>query len=402
MDIVITPSQLKGCVTPPPSKSQAHRLLIAACLAGGEGRVSNVAQSQDIIATQACMAAILGASPGEALPLLDCGESGSTLRFLIPIALALRGGGVFTGRGRLMERPQEPYFELFREKGIFYEQKDGRLTVRGALRQGTYTLPGNVSSQFFTGLLYALPLLGGESRVESSTPIESRGYLDMTVEALGRFGVEVSFDGAATFAVPGGQRYTPCDCAVEPDWSQAGFWYAARGMGNPVETLGMNPRSTQGDRVLESWSRLLEKEGEVLLDVSGSPDLVPPIAAWCALRPGQTARLVNAGRLRIKESDRLATVTSELRKLGAHVEEGRDHLTIRGVESLHGGVVSSHNDHRIAMMLAVAASRATGPVTVTGAESVHKSYPDFWEHYAALGGRIKEASPAGGGGTAQP
>jgi 3-phosphoshikimate 1-carboxyvinyltransferase len=384
MDIIITPTRLSGAITPPPSKSQAHRLLIAACLAGGEGRVSNVAESQDIVATKACMAALKASGGG--LPLLPCGESGSTLRFLIPVALALKGGGVFTGRGRLMERPQEPYFEIFREKGIFYEQKDGMLTVQGVLTPGEYTLRGDVSSQFVTGLLYALPLLPGPSEIRLTTPLESAGYVDMTLDALARFGVEVRYDGERVFHVPGGQVYVPADCAVEPDWSQAGFWYAAKGIGNAVETVGMNPHSAQGDRVLETWTAALSQPGEVALDVSGSPDLAPPIAAWCALREGQVTRLVNASRLRIKESDRLSAIASELGKLGADVDEGADSLTIRGVPTLRGGEVDSHNDHRIAMMAAIAATRANGPVKLRGADAVRKSYPNFWDDYAALGG----------------
>lgn len=387
MNIKITPSALSGVITPPPSKSQAHRLLIAGYLAGGEERISNLAGSEDMVATRACMEALRATGIG--LPFLDCGESGSTLRFLIPVALALRGGGVFTGRGRLMERPQEPYFEIFREKGIAYGQKDGVLTVSGRLTPGLYTLRGDVSSQFITGLLYALPLLPGPSEIRLTTPLESAGYVDMTLDALARFGVKAEYDGAGLFTVPGGQTYVPCDCAVEADWSQAGFWYAARGLGGKLEISGMNPDSHQGDRVMEQWAALLGGEGEVVIDLSGSPDLAPPVAAWAALRTGQVTRLVNAARLRIKESDRLATVAGELRKLGADVEEGSDFLTIRGVSSLSGGETTSHNDHRIAMMVAVAATKAAGPVLLHDARAVKKSYPNFWDDYAALGGKFE-------------
>ena len=205
MEVTITPGRLSGTITPPPSKSQAHRLIIAAALAGGESVVSNVAFSQDILATLSCMeqlgakweqlesstirvTGITGPKSGE-LPRFDCGESGSTLRFLIPIALAVAGGGVFTGHGRLMERPQKPYFDLFEEKGIDYELKDGVLTVRGALTAGEYALAGNVSSQFFTGLLYALPLLSGDSTIRATTALESRSYIDMTLDALHGCGI---------------------------------------------------------------------------------------------------------------------------------------------------------------------------------------------------------------------
>lgn len=390
MNVTITPGLLRGAITPPPSKSQAHRLLIAAALADGESRIEHLADSQDIQATRRCMAALK--APGEDLPVLDCGESGSTLRFLIPVALALRGGGRFTGRGRLMERPQKPYFDLFDEKGIAYRQEDGVLTVQGRLTPGTFALPGDVSSQFVTGLLYALPLLEGDSRITLTTPLESRGYVDMTLEALERFGIRAECPDGRTLRVPGGQTYRPCRAAVESDYSQAAFYYAANGLGGQVEILGLNPRSAQGDRCIVPYHMQLCGPGEAELDVSQCPDLVPPLAAHAALRQGIT-RIVNAARLRIKESDRLTAVTQVLTALGADVVEGADRLTITGQpEGLAGGVtVDSHNDHRIAMMLAVAATRAEGTVTIRGAESVAKSYPDFWEDYERLGGQIQRS-----------
>ena len=379
MNVTITPGPLAGTITPPPSKSQAHRLLIAAALGTGESHIENLAHSQDIDATLRCMDALK--APGDGLPELDCGESGSTLRFLIPVALALRGGGKFTGRGRLMERPQEPYFVMFREKGISYEQKDGTLTVRGRLTPGDYTLPGDVSSQFVTGLLYALPLLEGDSRILLTTPLESRGYIDMTLDALEQFGVKAAYDGDRTFRVPGNQTYQPRDLTIEADWSNAAFWYAAQFVGCDLEIQGLNAFSAQGDMRIVPYFVKLQGKGPVDLDVSQCPDLVPPLAAMAALRGGENTRIVNAARLRIKESDRLAA-------LGARVEEYEDHLVIHGRERLAGGVtVSGHNDHRIAMMAAIAAIRCHGPVTITGAECVKKSYPDFWEDYRSLGGR---------------
>lgn len=394
MKMTITPAKLSGSITPPPSKSQGHRLLIAALLAGGRsGDVENLPRSQDMEATERCMAALLNAPDGRSglsanPPRLDCGESGSTLRFLIPLALALRGGGVFTGRGRLMERPQTPYFDLFDRKGVFHELRDGVLTVRGTLTSGVYPLPGDVSSQFVTGLLYALPLLPGDSEIVLTTPLESRSYVDMTVDALARFGVTVT-PTERGYAVPGGQACRPAPAAVEADWSQAGFWYAAAGLGNAVTVEGMNPRSLQGDRVAAELMTRLDGTGEETLDVSDCPDLVPPLAARAALRAGCVTHIVNAARLRIKESDRLSAVTGELRKLGVDVAEGADFLTIRGRESLRGGEVESRNDHRIAMMLAVAATRADGPVVIRGAEAVNKSYPRFWEDYQQLGGILQ-------------
>ncbi len=385
MNLCITPGPLEGTVTPPPSKSQAHRAILAQLLAGG-GTVSNLETSQDIEATQRCAAALK--AQGTDLPLLDCGESGSTLRFLIPIALALRGGGRFTGRGRLMDRPQKPYFDIFDEKGIFYEQKDGALTVKGELKPGEYRLPGNVSSQFVTGLLYALPLLEGESRIVLTSPLESRGYVDMTLDVLDRFGVrvEVLEDG---FLVPGDQVFQARDFTIEADWSQAAFWLAAGLLGNPVLTVGLSDQSTQGDRVIDehfasfAWGTWRTVE----IDVSDCPDLLPPLAVMAAFHDG-TTRLINAARLRLKESDRLATVTKMLTALGGQVEEGPDWLAIPGTRFLRGGTVDGANDHRIVMAAAIAATRCTGPVTILGAEAVNKSYPTFWEEYKRLGGEF--------------
>ena len=405
MNVTITPAVLKGTVTPPPSKSQAHRLIIAAALSDGFCKLSNVDLSEDIQATLRCMrtldadasadgtiirgADLVDGHEEPAHEVMDCGESGSTLRFLIPVALALKGGGKFTGHGRLMERPQDPYFALFREKGIFYEQKDGVLTVRGKLAPGVYTLPGNVSSQFITGLLYALPLLEGDSEIVLTTGLESRGYVDMTLDALERFGVKAEYDGKRTFRVPGNQSYQHQNLAIEADWSNAAFWYGAKFLGCPVEIGGLDQASVQGDRAIAGFYDQLQGTGSLDLDVSQCPDLVPPLAAMAALRSGETTRIVNAGRLRIKESDRLATVTEVLNALGAQVEEYEDHLVIHGRERLAGGVtVSGHNDHRIAMMAAIAAIRCEAPVTITGAECVKKSYPRFWEDYRRLGGEL--------------
>ena len=389
MDITITPHKLSGPVTPPPSKSQAHRALIASGLARG-GRVDNLADSQDIRATRRCLEALL-TRPGADLPLLDCGESGSTLRFLIPVALALRGGARLTGGGRLLERPLGPYVSAFKNQGIFLgpdPETPQFLRAEGTLQAGRFEFPGDVSSQFITGMLYALPLLEGDSEIVLTSPLESKGYVDMTLDVLERFGVRVQPTGDG-YVVPGGQTYRPCDFTVEADWSQAGFWYAANGLGNSVKILGMDTGSKQGDKVMAPYYVKLCGPGEVVLDVSQCPDLVPALAVQAALRKGEITYIVNAARLRIKESDRLDTVTTELCKLGARVAQTPDSLAIQGVEGLTGGTVEAHNDHRIAMMLAVAATRASGDMTIRGAESVNKSYPNFWEDYKSLGGTIR-------------
>ena len=385
MDIRITPQKLSGVVTPPASKSMAHRAVLAMALADRQGTLSNLSDSQDIQATRRCVEALKTPRSDGELPFLDCGESGSTLRFVIPIALALAGGGVFTGRGRLMERPQGPYFDMFDEQGIFYEQKDGILTIQGTLTPGVYHLPGNVSSQFVTGMLYALPLLTGDSTIKITTPLESSGYVDMTLDMLEKFGISVENQNYETFRVPGNQTYQARDIAVESDWSQAGFWYAANFLDNRVSIQGLDPSSTQGDRMVASLYWKLAKPGDVDIDVSGCPDLLPPLAVMAAIRQG-TTRFVNAARLRIKESDRLATVHHLLTALGGQAEEGPDSLTVHGVSAFTGGTVDGANDHRIVMAAAIAATRANAPVTILGAEAVNKSYPSFWEDYKRLGG----------------
>ena len=405
MNVIITPTPLKGRVIIPPSKSQTHRYIIAAALAEGESVIKNVAYSQDIEATIRCMTE-LGAqftrdgatltvqgvaanamSPMRKLahPHLDCGESGSTLRFLIPVALALRGGAVFTGQGRLMERPLQPYFDLFDEKGISYELKDGVLTVSGLLTPGDYTLPGHVSSQFFTGLMFALPLLNGDSKIVITSPLESGSYVEMTREAMYLAGVKSDKGN-----LPGNQTYKPFTATVEADWSQAAFFYAAHGLLNEVSMGGLNPFSSQGDsQVVHFYQELCGSDEEAAQDVSQCPDLFPPLAIMAALRDRCSTHIGGAARLRIKECDRINAVVEMLRKFGLAVEEFPDGISLTGKSQLRGDVViDSHNDHRIAMAAAIAATRATGPVTITNAECVAKSYPDFWEVYESLGGQI--------------
>ena len=388
MNVTILPGTLKGAVTPPSSKSQTHRAVLALMLAQGEGKLSNLAVSQDIQATQDCVAALKSGQPAQAdgLPLLDCGESGSTLRFLIPVALAVRGGGHFTGRGRLMERPQGPYIRLFEEKGISWNQEGACLTVAGQLEPGVYALPGNVSSQFITGLLYALPLLPGDSRIVLTTPLESRGYVDMTLDMLRRFDIKVE-EQEDGFLVPGNQTYQARDLTLEADWSGAAFWYAANFLGAQVDIQGLNPDSVQGDRQIGTLYWKLARPGIVDIDLSQCPDLAPPLAVMAAVRK-RTTRFVNAGRLRMKESDRLETIARTLNALGAKAQVGEDTLILEGLDHLEGGTVDGCNDHRIAMMAAVAAVACKEPVTILGAECVKKSYPRFWEDYTALGGEI--------------
>ena len=402
MNMTIYPHLLEGTIWPPPSKSQGHRLLIAGALSKGISVVDRPGNSRDIQATRACLRA-LGVTHGEfwdgriwldgprpkGIPTMPCGESGSTLRMMIPLTLVLTGGGDFTGEGRLMSRPLEPYLAIFREQGIEYTMTDYTLRIRGTLRPGTFRLPGNVSSQFITGLLLALPMLDGDSDIELTTSLESASYIAMTVEALALYDVK-AYRTEKGWHVPGNQKYRPRSVPVEGDWSQAAFFEAAVFLGNPLEIKGMNWGSLQGDRVVENFIKQMKSPDPLTLRVEDCPDLVPALAVAAAYRDGCETKILGAARLRLKESDRLSAVTEVLNAIGGDVTELPDGLVIQGHRRLLGGArVSSWNDHRIAMMAAMAATRCFYPVTITGAECVEKSYPDFWKDYEALGAELE-------------
>ena len=400
MDIRITPGKLSGPVTPPISKSMAHRMVLAQALSPQPGKITNLTPSQDIEATEGCIRALAAPRTAGELPRLDCGESGSTLRFLNPIALPVAGGGVFTGRGRLMQRPQQPYFDIIAQKGIAYSRMENLLAVRGTLTPGDYALPGNVSSQFVTGLLFALPLLRGDSEIRLTSPLESKGYVDMTLSALQTFGLTPpQADGS--WKVSPGVFQSPGTLRVEGDWSNAAPWLCMGVLGGDGITVdGMDPNSLQGDKaVCEVLARMggtisgtTAQPGTlspVTIDARNIPDLVPVLAAAAAAIPGET-RVVGAARLRLKESDRLATTAQTLNALGGEVEETEDGLIIRGKSRLVGGTVDAQGDHRIAMLAAVASVVCDSPVTITGAEAIRKSYPAFWEDLRALGKEVAE------------
>lgn len=401
--VVITPAKLSGSLIVPPSKSAAHRLLICAALSAGESFVDNVDLSQDISATVSAMRALgcrlephknvflCSGSNNSSIKdnvLIDCAESGSTIRFLIPIALAFGGSFRFTGRGRLLDRPLDAYFEICKKDGISFEKRDSEIYFSGKLKGGEYSLRGDVSSQFITGLLFALPLVDIGSVIKITTPLESKGYIDMTLSALSEFGISIENCDYREFKIKGGQKYLPHDCAVEGDYSQAAFYLVANALGSDVSVLGLSENSSQGDKEIIN---IIKSMGAPLaartIDVSQIPDLVPPLAVLATQAEGET-KIINAGRLRIKESDRLATITCELKKMGADITELSDALIIRGKTKLKGSVCEAHNDHRIAMALAIAATVADGEVTIKGPDCVKKSYGHFWEDYAKLGGRI--------------
>ncbi len=417
MDITtIKPRRLEGIVAAPPSKSDAHRAIIAASLANGESVISNIAMSKDIQATLDGMRE-LGAkytlnAKNKTVKIapkkgglkknieIDCCESGSTLRFLIPIALLSGKDITFTGRGRLFNRPLKPYFDIFEKNGIVYKQGENSLKLFGKLKSGLYTIAGNVSSQFITGLLFALPLLDGDSEIVVTTNMESKGYVDMTLKTLKMYGIEIENKNYRRFIIKGGQEYKPLNYIVEGDYSQAAFFLVAGALGCDVTVKGLSQDSLQGDRqiidiIKKVGAKIIKTDDGIkaqrtavmkgiTVDVSDIPDLVPIMAVLFAFCEGES-RIVNAARLRMKESDRLSAIAKELSNLGADIVEGGDYLRIFGKQVLEAKTVSSWNDHRIAMAMAIAACRCEGEsVTIMGSESVSKSYPDFFEVYNRL------------------
>ena len=404
MTVTLVPKPLEGELPAIPSKSQAHRLLICAALGDGPVTVRCGALNRDIEATAACLKA-LGAGveyeKGEfrVTPIgkavrgaeLPCGESGSTLRFLLPVACALGAEGTFLLEGRLPDRPLSPLWEeLVRHGAILVKPARDRISFSGKLRRGEYAIPGDISSQYISGLLFALPLLG-ESSLVPARRLESAGYIGMTKQAQALFGLSWSGDRAGEtwrLASPG-SYHSPEKLSVEGDWSNAAFWLAADALSaKTVRLTGLDPDSLQGDRAAAELIPRIRSGGAVI-DCGGIPDLVPPLAVTAAVSPGET-RFVNAGRLRLKESDRIRTVADLINALGGEAKEGPDTLTILGRPALRGGTVDSCRDHRIAMSAAIAAIACRGPVTILGAEAVEKSYPAFWEDYRRLGGSLRE------------
>ncbi len=404
-------AQLRGEVVVPPSKSLSHRVLIAAALSEVPCTVGPIMVSEDIDATRGILeqlGAVLTPVAGKSgYYIVDnpkirefytqggtlcaegarfqCNESGSTLRFLIPFSF-LAPSCTFEGRGRLVERPLTPYYRLFEEKGIAYQTADGLLplAVDGGFKSGVFSIPGDVSSQFVTGLLMALPLLDGPSEVRVEPPFESKPYVDLTCSVLKAFGIRVENVDDFTYKIGGNQRYCAEKATVEGDYSQAAFWLVAQSLGAAIDVKGIAVDSEQGDRVIVSYIEAFNRE-ERRLDVTDCPDLLPILAVKAALTEGETV-LFGGKRVRLKESDRIHAMACELAKLGADVEEVADGLIIRGKQTLTGASVDAWGDHRIAMALAVASLKTEGDVVLSGAEHVKKSYPSFWEVFKQLGG----------------
>lgn len=423
MNTIITPTPLHGTVQAVASKSLAHRALICAALAQSASTILCNNISRDIAATMDCLSAMgahisvcgqkIHIEPISQLPSapvhLHCGESGSTLRFLLPIIGVLGLKATFHLEGRLPERPLSPLDAELTAHGMRLRREDGGLLhCSGQLRPGHYAIPGDISSQYISGLLMALPLLPSNSTVKPTSPVESAPYVVMTIEAMKKFGVEV-IDRGHLFSIAGGRHYCAADWVVPGDWSgAASFLCLGALMPEGITVSGLQTDTQQGDRAILELLRQLGAQVDssensvtvsrrqlrgVDIDASNIPDLVPAISALCAVCQGKS-QIYHAGRLRLKESNRLESTCSMLRTLGAQIEETEDGLLIQGVPQLCGGTIDPADDHRIAMAAAVAAAAAQGPVTICNSRCVQKSYPSFWQALRAIGGDIQEVTDA--------
>lgn len=414
-DVKFSPFVPNGTVNVPPSKSDVHRAIICAAMANGVSRISPVALSNDIKATIGCIKA-LGADAvlennvltvdgtnmyKNKTALLDCGESGSTLRFFIPIAAVGNINATFVGKGKLPQRPIGIFTEALPKAGTVCKTEGGLpLEIKGQLKSGIFEIPGNVSSQFITGLLLALPILEGDSEIVLTSPLESVGYIAMTIRTMKQFGVNIQATENG-WHIKGGQTYKSCNYTTDGDWSQAAFFMVLGAIGGKVTVKGVAKDSTQGDKkcaeiLAEFGAKVTQRDNEVTvekgdlkaitIDASQIPDLVPVLSVCAAFAEG-TTKIINAERLRIKECDRLKATAELLNNLGGKVKELSDGLEITGVSSLKGGNVNGYNDHRIVMSAAVCAARSDEDITATFAMSINKSYPDFYIDYNSIGGK---------------
>lgn len=423
MQKIFYPTRLQGIAAAPASKSEAHRRMICAGLGTAPVTFDGYMTSADMAATINCLTAlganvdagadtitVCGGERPARRPVMDCGESGSTLRFFVPIAMAVARGGVFRMHGRLGARPMDVYRDLFVPRGTGWHMGIGadgvaELTVSGGLEAGEYELPGNVSSQFVSGMLFALPLLAGDSVLTVRPPVESGGYIRMTVKELTDSGIRLIPQGDYSWRISGGQRYQAVSGRLHGDYSQAAVLLCAGALGHDVTVTGLEKDTTQGDRaVLTNLQKLgavvEEKDGTIrvtapdglhgaALDVRDCPDIAPILALCCQLAEGEST-MTGCGRLRLKECDRLSATVDMLNDLGGDVTAQGDTMTIRGKASLRGGVtVQDYNDHRMVMLASVAALHCDGPVTVPGVEALNKSWPDYLAVYATLGGRAE-------------
>lgn len=414
MEMKVSPSRLIGRIAAPSSKSFSHRMLISAALAEGVSEVSGISASKDIEATVGAMTA-LGAkiySEGSTYTVMgvkepvgkadfQCFESGSTLRFIIPVAAAFGCESRFFGSGKLPERPITPYSREMSKHGVSIIRQEGIMpfSMSGRLTGGEYELEGDVSSQFITGLLFALPMCGEDSVVRLTSRLESKPYADMTVQSLAAFGVSVSEEtgenGFPLYRVKGGQKYRKAEVSVEGDYSQAAFFYVADALGSEVTVDNLNENSVQGDKKILEIIRKIgynKINGRLLpftVDVSDIPDLVPALTVLGCFTDG-TSRIIGAKRLKIKECDRLRAISDALNAIGGNVIAAEDSLEIHPIERFKGGRVNGCNDHRIVMAAAVASTMSEGEIIISDADAVTKSYPDFWKDFCFLGGNAQE------------
>ena len=398
MKVTLSPKKLAGTVAAPPSKSIAHRYLIAAACADGESRIRGISTSEDISATIDCLCAlgaeitlsgdvavVRGIDPRTAAPKapLPCRESGSTLRFFLPICLLSGKEVTLTGSRRLMERPLSVYESLANERGFALTRRDGGVSVCGPLSGGEYTVRGDVSSQFITGLLFALPFAGG-GVIRLLPPVESRSYLDLTVAALARFGLAITSPDEYTLVVPAADRLTPCDLTVEGDYSNSAFLEALTLLGHGVHVTGLTEDSRQGDRVYRDYFQAL-LTGTPTLSLADCPDLGPILMAVAAALHG--ARFTDTARLAIKESDRGVAMAEELKKFGINVTLAKNEITVpASYPKTPKEPLCGHNDHRIVMALATLSTLVGGEIE--GAEAVKKSLPEYFSLLTSLGAQV--------------
>lgn len=417
MNVVIYPKTLSGTVKIPPSKSQSHRAIIAASLAKGKSVINQLAYSDDILATIGAMEKIgvkFIKNPGQLIVngvgrvvvnddnFIECNESGSTLRFVIPILSLSRQKVVFTGKKSLFQRPLGVYESLFQKMQFQFQKNEDSLIISGTLVPGEYEIPGNISSQFISGLLFALPLLKEDSLLKISEPYESKNYVNMTIDMLKLAGVEIKeLDNA--YLIPGNQTYKPFNLKIEGDFSQMAFFAVAGVLGDHVLCKNVPSDSLQPDRKMIDFiyqaNGLYESESDGILfhkspttgsvfDVSQTPDIAPILAILAAASQGQSI-ITNASRLKYKESNRLLSTFNTLQLLGVDVSMLEDGLIIQGKSVFEGGVFDSYNDHRIVMSIAIASMRCNRPVIIKNAQAVNKSYPDFFEDLKKLGATIE-------------
>ncbi len=395
MTVNIKPSVVEGKISAPSSKSMGHRLLICAGLAEGESRIDNVLFSEDILATLDCLEAmgaeieksedyvkVLGTLPKKAGECTyKCRESGSTLRFFIPLAMLSEKESLFTGYGRLMERPMSVYESIAEEKNLTYIKNDDGITVGGKLTAGKFTVPGNISSQFISGLLFALPLCDGDSEIELTGNIESKSYIDMTLYAMSLFDVKAYWKNEKNLYIKGNQQYKNKALTVEGDYSNAAFLDAFNLLGGNIKVEGLDENSLQGDRIYKDYFPLL-RQGTPTLDIGNCPDLAPILMTLAAANTG--CKLINTARLKIKESDRGLVMAEELSKFGADIEVYDNEIIVNKAELYTPkDDLYCHNDHRVVMSLVVLASVYGG--RLTGVEAVKKSFPDFFTRVKTLG-----------------